>query len=123
VKAALFDTWISCLRKPHIWRQWRGELEDPESGKCCALGVLIRNDRWTKGLRRVKLQTSVDYQLPGGKVMAYTLSKDYLAAIGLDQSIADEVANMNDRDLEDGGSVPFPEIADWLERRRDAIVA
>lgn len=123
MKAALFDTWVDCLEKPHIWRQWRGELEDPESGRMCAMGVLARNDRWTRGLRRVKLATRVEYQLPGSRPMTYTLTKEYLAAINLDQSIMDAVINMNDRDLDDGGPVPFPEIAAWLRRKRDVIVA
>lgn len=121
MKAALFDTWVDALEKPHIWRQGQGELERPEGG-FCAMGVLVRNDRWTRGLRRVATQLEVTYW-HSGRGMIYTLSQAYLDTIGLSRDTMESVINMNDRELEDGGHVPFPEIAAWLKERRDAIVA
>lgn len=115
MRTELFDAWVGALEKPHIWRQGKCKLESPD-GCFCALGVMLRVDRWTRDLKRVtRGPHSVVYTYQGTSMTSY-LSWPYRMAQGVDEAFLDEIINMND------GGTPFVEIAKWLRERRDVIV-
>lgn len=113
MRAELFDAWVGALEKPHIWKQRAGSFES--DGCFCAIGVLLRNDRWTKGLTRTEEDGVGRYKFQGYEMMAYPCCT-YRNAVGLTETIADEIINMNDN-----GST-FPEIAKYLRGVRNALV-
>ena len=117
MKAALFDAWVSALEKPEIWRQGRGEFESPD-GCFCAIGVLLRVDRWTKGLkRRVDSMGRVDYLYDGYMMSGYPCFS-YREINNLNEEFLDELINMNDNP----SGPTFPEIAKKLKEERNKYV-
>lgn len=91
--------WLTALRDGS-YRQAVGKLND-KNGFCC-LGVLcdlVDNTKWEE------IHGYVEYR---GKI--YMPPHDVMESVGLDESVVDKVARMND----EGSS--FAEIADFLER-------
>ena len=110
-----FDAWVAAMLKPAIWRQGREALEVDDC--YCPLGLLLRQDRWTKGLtRRVTRGVGVySYQ---GAEMAHFPSTEYLNEIKLDRGLAQLIVDMNDHKEKS-----FIDVAEWVVKNKSKFLS
>jgi hypothetical protein len=115
VKRALFNAWISALRSGN-WRQGRYQLESRDGHFCC-LGVLIRNDRWSKFERRAHPASGIMFRDREGVQFYAHPSLDYQQQAGIDNDLVCRLIDMNDLHEK-----TFVEIADYLESIKETFV-